>query len=212
MLLGKRIPARLIIIGLLLIASLGMAVYLGTMSSSRGIPFDLQGVLRPAPKPLQPFNLIDQAGQPFTLERLQDKWTMVFFGYTYCPDICPTTLAMMAEVYKRLDREPGVVPDTQVVFISVDPDRDGPGKLAEYVAYFDKRFSASTGKREEIDGLANQFGAGYRIEPSDSSDNYLISHTGSIFLVDPEARLQGSFSPPHDPKTIAAQYLRIRTL
>lgn len=208
----KRIPVRPIIIGLMLLVAIGMAVYLRTTPSHMAVPPDLQGVLRPTPKPLQPFSLVDHTGQPFTLERLRGNWTMLFFGYTYCPDICPTALAVLSAVFQRLDQHPTVTADTRVVFVSVDPQRDHPDKLAEYVAYFDKRFAAATGAVKGIDGLARQVGAGYQIEPEDESGNYLVSHTGSIFLVDPQARLLGAFSFPHDPKTITDQYLRIREL
>jgi protein SCO1/2 len=212
MAIGKSIFVRPIIIGLMLVAAIAMTVYLRTTPPPRAIPPELQGVLRPAPKPLRPFSLIDDSGQPFTLEDLQDKWTMLFFGYTYCPDICPTALAILSAVFQRLEQHPGVIPSTRVVFVSVDPQRDRPEKLAEYVAFFDKRFTAATGAVKEIDGLAQQVGAGYQIEPEDASGNYLVSHTGSIFLVDPQARLLGAFSFPHDPETITSQYLRIREL
>jgi len=208
----KKTIARPLIIGLILVAAIIMTIYLRTGSPLRSVPPELQGVLRPAPKPLQPFSLIDYGGQPFTLERMQGKWTLLFFGYTYCPDICPTALAMLSAVFQKLEQHPGVISETQVVFVSVDPQRDRPEKLAEYVPYFDKRFLAATGAVEEIDGLVRQVGAGYQIEPKDESGNYLVSHTGSIFLVDPKARLLGTFSFPHDPETITDQYLRIRKL
>ncbi len=209
---GKSISVRSLVIGLMLVAAIGMTVYLRTTPSHRAIPPDLLGVLRPAPKPLRHFSLIDHTGQPLTLDRLRGKWTMLFFGYTYCPDICPMALAVLSAVFQRLDRHPGVMPGTQVVFVSVDPRRDQPDKLASYVAHFDKRFIAATGEVREIDDLARQIGAGYQIEPEDESGNYLVSHTGSIFLVDPQARFVGAFSFPHDPETIASQYLRIREL
>ncbi len=176
------------------------------------MPVELQGVLWPAPKPLKAFSLTSHDLRPFTLDSLKGKWTMLFFGYTYCPDICPTALAILSAVFQNLERHEGVVPDTQVVFISVDPKRDPPERLAEYMAYFDKRFAAATGEVKEIDGLANQVGAGYQIEPGESSENYLVSHTGSIFLVDPDARLMGAFSFPHNAGVITDQYLKIRQL
>lgn len=210
--IGKGISSRPIIIALMLAAAIGMTLYLRITPPPRAIPPELQGVLRPAPKPLRPFSLVDHSGRPFTLDRLRDKWTLFFFGYTYCPDICPTALATLSVVFQRLEQHPGLIPGTQVVFVSVDPQRDRPEKLAEYVAYFDRRFIAATGAVAEIDGLARQLGAGYQIEPVDESGNYLVSHTGSIFLVDPQARLLGAFSFPHDPETITDQFLMIREL
>lgn len=211
---GKSIYVRPLIIGLLLVAALGMTIYLRTSPPPITIPSELQGVLRPAPKALREFNLVGHDGEPVTLDRLKSKWTLLFFGYTYCPDICPTALAVLSAMFQRLEQHPGVVSDTQVLFVSVDPQRDKPEKLAEYVAYFDKRFAAATGEVKEIDGLVRQIGAGYQIEPEeeDGSGNYLVSHTASIFLVDPQARLRGAFSFPHDPETLTELYLRIREL
>ncbi len=204
---------RSILIGAILVASVGMAVWLGTSPPRKAIPVELQAVLRPEPKALADFTLsAAPPGQSFTLERLRGKWTLLFFGYTYCPDICPTALATLSAVFRKLDQHPDVIEDTQVVFVSVDPGRDRPERLAEYVAYFDERFSAATGEVQEIDNLARQIGAGYQIEPADSSGNYLVSHTGSIFLVDPRANLVAAFSFPHDVETIVGQYLRIRGL
>lgn len=210
--IGAKVAYRSIAIGLIVVASVGMAVYLAKSPSHRAIPPELQAVLRPAPKALHEFNLAGHDGQRFTLDRLKNKWSMLFFGYTYCPDICPTALAVLSALFQRLEQHPGVIPDTQVVFVSVDPQRDRPERLAEYIAYFDERFVAATGEVAEIDGLVRQIGAGYQIEPEDSSGNYLVSHTGSIFLVDPQARLVGAFSFPHKPESIASQYLRIRGL
>ena len=209
---GKGVSAGTVIIGAILLAAVGMTAYLRTTPAHRAIPADLQGVLRPAPKALHTFSLSGPQGQRVTLDRLKGRWTMLFFGYTYCPDICPTTLATLSTVFQGLQTHPEVISDTQVLFVSVDPQRDRPEKLAEYVAYFDKRFTAATGAVEDIDGLAQQIGAGYQFEPGDASGNYLVAHTASIFLVDPQARLVGSFPFPHTPDTIIGQYLRIREL
>lgn len=208
-----RFAVRTILIGAILVASAGMAVWLAGSPPQKTIPMELQAVLRPEPKALTDFRLAaGPTGQPFTLERLKGKWTLLFFGYTYCPDICPTALATLSAVFRKLDQYPDVIKDTQVVFVSVDPGRDRPERLAEYVAYFDERFSAVTGEVQEIDNLAHQIGAGYQIEPADSSGNYLVSHTGSVFIVDPQARLVGAFSFPHNVETIVGQFLKIREL
>jgi len=209
---ATNVALRPILIGLILVVSFGIAAYLGTSPPRNTIPPELQGVLRPEPKALQDFGLVGSNGQPFTLERLEGKWTMLFFGYTYCPDICPTALAMLSAVFRQLEPHPEVLGNTQVVFISVDPRRDTPERLAEYVAYFDERFTAATGASEEVDNLVRQVGAGYQTEPADSSGNYLVSHTGSVFLVDPGANLVGAFSFPHQAATILGQYLKIREL
>lgn len=176
------------------------------------VPPELQGLLRPEPRPLQPFTLMDQYGQTATRDRFRDNWTFVFFGYTYCPDICPTTLSTLAGVMRELRAGPETASVARVVFVSVDPERDTAETLEKYLAFFDEEFTGFTGSKQAIDDLALQFGAGYIIEPERAPNDYLITHTSSIFLVDPQARLRAAFSPPHDPQTIAEQFRQIKAL
>lgn len=202
-----------ILIGLLLITGMALSVIFlkPTPSNTPVIPAELQAVLWPQPKPLQPFTLTDQHRQPFGLERLKGKWSFLFIGYTHCPDICPTTLSAISSTFKLLDR-PEVKTNTQVVFVSVDPERDTLEHLASYMAYFNPEFLGVTGKQENIDEFVKQLGAGYSKDSPDESGNYQVSHTSSIFLINPAGEVMGAFSMPHDPKTIAAQYLQIRAL
>lgn len=172
-------------------------------------PAELLGVLRPEPKLLAPIRLIDQDGAAFSTENLKGKWSFVFFGYTYCPDVCPMTLSMLKAVDKHLD-DSGNSEDTQVLFVSVDPARDTPEKLAEYIAFFNKDFLAATGEKTEIDKFAQQLGAGYIIDPETAPGVYAVSHTSAIFLIDPQARLVATFSQPHNPETIVQLYFQIR--
>lgn len=178
----------------------------------RTVPPELQGVLRPVPKPLQAFELGDQHQQPFNLEDLRGKWSFVFFGYTYCPDICPTTLSTLTGVTSRLENDPQGLSDIQVVFVSVDPGRDTPEVLRDYLRYFNTAFRGITGTQQAVVSLAGQFGAGFVKEEESGPGQYLISHTSSIFLVDPNAQLQAAFSPPHDPGTIVELFRQIRAL
>ena len=187
-----------------------LALVLWWMYPEKPIPPELQGVLRPHPKPLQAFELIDQRNRPFTLERLRDKWSMVFFGYTYCPDICPTTLSTLSAVAGKLRSESLAIGNEQVVFVSVDPERDLPETLAGYLKYFDETFVGATGSKSAIDQVTGQFNAGYIKEAETQSGEYLVSHTSSIFLVDPDTHLVAVFAPPHDPDTIVEQYRLVR--
>lgn len=180
--------------------------------SNRATPPTLQGVLRPQPKTLQVFDLIDQREQSFGLDRLRGKWSFVFFGYTYCPDICPTTLATLTAVVKRLKNDPQGPANIQVVFVSVDPQRDKPELIKAYLKYFDETFLGVTGVPQEIDALIRQFGADYVREPETKSGEYLVSHTSSIFLVGPRTRLLAAFPPPHYPNTVVEQFRQIRSL
>jgi len=182
------------------------------MLPDKTVPRELQGVLRPEPKPLQAFELSDQYGQAFNLDSLKGKWSFVFFGYTYCPDICPTTLSTLTGVIKQLQADPHRLSNIQVAFVSVDPQRDTPDLLESYLKYFNEAFQGVTGAVQDIDSLTRQFGAGYMKEPETVPGQYLVSHTSSIFLVDPHGQLLAAFSPPHDPNTIVEQFLQIRSL
>jgi len=147
----------------------------------------------------------------FNQERFKGKWTLDFFGYTSCPDICPATLYVLNSVQGLLEDETGEVPDDmQVVFISVDPERDTTEKLAAYITHFNKKFIGATADKTEIDKLTRQFGAGYILEPETAPGHYLVAHTSAIFLVDPFGRLIASFSQPHYPKTITSQFQKIQ--
>lgn len=169
----------------------------------------VEGFLWPDPRALTPFELVDQDGAPFDLARLQGRWTLLFFGYTYCPDVCPATLAALAEVHSLLVAE-DATRDLQVVFVSVDPQRDTPARLAEYVRYFDPVFIGATGSDEALRGLTRQLGViAFRGE-ADADGNYLVDHTAALLLLDDQARLVGLFRAPHQPDDIAGRVRMIR--
>ena len=206
---SKKIPiGTIVIFGFFLLV---MAVtYVMTKPPER--PAELEGVLRPDFRLLQPFKLTDHNNAVFDEQRLQGKWNFVFFGYTSCPDVCPATLYVLKSVHGLLVDETGKIPDDmQVIFVSVDPARDTPEKLAEYITYFNKDFIGATADKAEIDKLAMQFGAGYILEDEIEPGIYNVAHTSAIFLVDPYGRLAASFSQPHQPTTIVSQYKKIRT-
>ncbi|MDA9982478.1 SCO family protein [Gammaproteobacteria bacterium] len=176
------------------------------------VPQELAGVLRPAPRPLQPFVFKDQTGKLFTQAELEGKWSFLFFGYTYCPDICPTTLTVLTSMIDSLEIQSASTEDVQVVFVSVDPQRDKPEILEKYLSYFHDDFIGITAGQEETRVFADQFGAMFFKEQNMGPDNYLMAHTSSIFLVGPGVEVVASFSPPHDPGTIASQFQAIRGL
>ncbi len=176
------------------------------------VPQELIGVLRPVSRPLQPFVFKDQTGEPYTQANLDGKWTFLFFGYTYCPDICPTTLTVLSSLMDDLGVQIDTAGDVQVILVSVDPQRDQPEQLAQYLSYFNQDFIGITAGQDETLALAEQFGAMFFREEGTDSENYLMAHTGSIFLVNPETEFVASFSPPHDHQTIATQFETIRGL
>ncbi len=168
------------------------------------------------PVPLPSFSLNDQNGNEFTQWSLSRKWTFMFFGYTFCPDVCPMALVDLNDVYQDLVEKGDLVEaqfevNTQVVFVSVDPERDGVDMLKEYISHFNENFIAVTGKPEVIDSLARPIGVAYRRAPgTDSEGDYFIDHSASFLLIDPLGRLRATFSPPHDPVHIAEDFRKIR--
>ena len=180
-------------------------------SKSSNPPQDLMGVLRVEPKQLNSFKLIKQNGQLINKNLFEDKWSFVFVGYTSCPDICPITLHVLNKVTDILGKEQAeILPDTQVVFVSVDPGRDTVDGLSDYVTFFNKDFVGLTGDKKNIDNFTQQFGAGYMRGQEISPGEYLVAHTSAIFLVAPGAKLVASFSQPHNPEAIVALYKKIR--
>ncbi len=165
------------------------------------------------PRPLPAFELIDQSGAAFGPDRLRGQWTFLFFGFVNCPDVCPTTLSMLAGVRTRIaggDANvslPGEVP--QVVLVSVDPGRDTPPVLARYVAHFDPSFTGVTGSPADIETLTRALGVAVFVGPPGADGSYAVDHTAAIFLVDPEGRVAALFNTPHEAGAIARDYRSI---
>lgn len=189
---------------------LGSAAWWWGFGHTPAPPPELVNVVLPAPKALAPFQLTGNDGAPFGPKALQDRWTVLFFGYTHCPDICPTTLLTLQQVRQRLEGQPAVLADTQFLFVSVDPKRDTPEHLDNYVRFFDPSFVAATGERSEIDRLVGLAGAVYMFEGDTAGDDYIVNHSATLYLVDPEGRLVARISPPHAVEEVVDLYLRIR--
>lgn len=168
------------------------------------------------PVNLPEFTLINHNGKEFTRRDLFGKWTFVFFGYIHCPDVCPMALVDLNDVYTRLAEQGKLIEaeykvPTQVLFVSVDPERDTVEELKEYVPYFNKDFIGLTGKKEVIDSVAGPMGVGYRKVPvKDEEEDYLVDHTASFMLLDPLGGMRAIFSPPHEPEQITEDFLNIR--
>jgi len=193
------IPPKVILIVLIII---GLQQYLSHERKKTAPANKTNAVSAPA-MPLSDFRLIDQKGRSFTPENLKNRWSFVFFGYMNCPDICPTTLSIMQQVWRQLRADKADMKQRQMIFVSVDPERDQPQQLQDYLAYFDPTFIGVTGNPDEIDKLANQTGILYGYEDADEeTGNYIVNHNVQILLFDPQARLQTALSPPFDSATI----------
>lgn len=164
------------------------------------------GTLLEPPRPLPTFSLTDQHGKSFDNASLRDAWSFMFFGFTHCPDVCPTTLRLLAQVQQTLsDLDPKLRP--RVTLVSVDPKRDTPEQLAKYVSFFGPDFRGVTGSVEDIDAFTRQIGVPVAITPV--GDSYTVDHSGAIFLIDPKGAIRALFSPPHTAATLADDYRRI---
>jgi len=168
--------------------------------------------LFPAPKPLVDFAFTDHENRVFDLSRLKGKWSFLFFGYTHCPDICPTTLATLARVRENIAKSAAGAKDVQFVFISVDPNRDTAGKLRQYVTFFDATFLGVTGDDAQLGNLAGQLGAAYQVEVKPTTENYPVYHSAAVFLVDPQARYHAVLAPPFDAEGISRRFEVLRAL
>ena len=149
------------------------------------------------------FMLTDHDEERFDLSQHRGDAFLIFFGYTYCPDACPLTLSRLAAVYNVLDLEPGQ--NVRTLYITVDPSRDTPEQLREYLAYFSSvDVLGLTGSREEIDQVADRYGVLYKLQDANEAGHYLVAHTTTLFLVDREGRLRYRFHPSDSPEYIAA--------
>ena len=157
------------------------------------------------------FSLTDHHSRPFSLADLRGKWSLIFFGFVNCPDVCPGTLFELQKVNETLQQELQAATDQpQILFISVDPERDTAAKLEQYLAYFDPGFIGITGDQVQLMPLTLQLGIAYRIEEHEpGTPQYDVAHSASILLTDPEGRLYGVFPAPHDAKKISADLLAV---
>ena len=147
------------------------------------------------------FELQDQRGEVFRLEKLEGRPAMLFFGYTYCPDICPITLSKMTAVYRLLDLEPM---DLQTIFITVDPERDTQEKLAEYLAYFQIGALGLTGTPDKIDAVVRQYGGYYTLNKQEESADYFADHSTYTYLIDQQGQVRFLFRQGDSPEYMAA--------
>jgi protein SCO1/2 len=166
------------------------------------------GTWLPRPKTIGDFHLTDNVGQPFSLHDLQGKPTLVFFGFTHCPDVCPTTLLKLAQITKA-----ATVPGLRVVFVTVDPARDTPPVVGLYVHAFDSGFIGLTGDNQAIVKLAAEFGVAVNKVDLPGGD-YTMDHSAVVFLLNTHGQVAGIFTPPFDTTRFvedldrAAPYLR----
>jgi len=162
------------------------------------------------PRNFGDLQLTDHRGKAFTRERFEGKWSLVFFGFTYCPDVCPTTMAFLNEFMGQL--EGTEAEDTQVVLVSVDPARDTVEQLADYVPYFNPEFIGVTGEFLDIHRFATALNTPFRKVPGQDEDNYVIDHSSNVVLINPRGDYHGFFKAPLDQAKMKVTYRSARVL
>jgi protein SCO1/2 len=151
-----------------------------------------RGTVLDPPKPIQDFALTDQNGGTFRLGDQQGNVVLLFFGYTFCPDVCPTTLGTWKRVHETLGAD---AQDVRFVFVTVDPERDTPERLKQHLEAFGSDFIGLTGSPEELQPVYQAFGVYFEKDAeTESAAGYLVNHTASTFVIDPEGRWRLKFS------------------
>lgn len=163
------------------------------------------GVVVDPPRALQRFELSDHLKQPFSRDRFKGRWTLVMIGFTHCPDICPTGLSQLAILRQRLLESDA---ELEVLFVSVDPERDTSDVLANYIGFFGDDLTAVSGEQEQLQRLADSLEFAWVKVPL-GQDRYTVDHSGALALINPQARLVGYFLPPLELDAIEADLGRI---
>ncbi|WP_051361717.1 SCO family protein [Solimonas soli] len=196
--------------GLLIAVASATALALGMLAAiwlQKPATVALQsGTLLQQPRPLGEFQAVDQDGAPAGRAQFEGHWTLIFPGFTSCPDVCPTTLALLKNVMAGLGDDAGKL---RVTFLSVDPERDTPARLKQYVQYFDPAFTALAPTPEQLKAIAQQLGVAYAKVPGATPDSYTMDHSAALILIDPQARIAGYLTPPFDVARLSAD---LRTL
>ena len=195
------------VMAVLVILAAGTGFYISLKQSQNRLEQNAvaQGLFWPNPKRIKDFSSKDHNDKVFGLNQMSGKWSFVFFGYTNCPDICPITMSVMADVYQKLVVE---FEDIQIIFVTVDPERDTTNKLSSYVSYFNKDFIGLHDEPKNENSLIGQIGIAYYYNKE--NENYLVDHSASIFVIDPKMRLVTKLSPPHQSEKIIDQFKNIK--
>ncbi|PYY86304.1 SCO family protein [Pseudomonas sp. TKO26] len=185
---------------------LGLTVNKVLSGKGQGDPtalIDAGIILLPQSRTLPALKMLDQDGQPVVIDELKGKWSLLFFGYTFCPDICPTTLAQLRQIKSELPKE--AVDKLQVILVSVDPNRDTPQQLKQYLGYFDKDFKGLTASSvEDLQKLANAVSIPF-IPADTSKPNYTVDHSGNLAVIGPDGRQRGFIRAPLNNQKLVAQ-------
>ena len=185
-------------VGIAIVLAVAVGAGVALYERSRDPPTLRAGTALPDPRQIADFTFIDENRRPFNRKNLEGHWSLLFTGFTHCPDVCPTTIALMAELSRKISRD-----DLQFVFVSVDPERDTPEVVAAYLAHFDPALVGATGTLPEMERFTAALGLAQVRNPGAGGD-YTVDHSTALVLIDPRARIAGYFQAPHDRDAIAA--------
>ena len=202
--LGRALPTAAI---LLAAFAAGLGLYLGGLWYAPQQPALQAGLLYPVPREIPEFTLAGADGRALHLADWKGRWTLVFFGYASCPDVCPTTLATLKQAMATVKSD-GAGDRVRVDFISVDPQRDKPEALKRYVEFFSPDFVAASGSDEELTRLGRALGLVFARTPL-ADGTYSVDHSASVVIVDPQGHVAGMFRPPYEAAKIAADLLTL---
>lgn len=200
---GIGIGAVLLVLGVML----GQLVF---KPGGGSLPPDLAATYLPEGRPIVGIQMTDHHNKKFDESRFKGKWSFMFFGFTQCPDVCPAVLLVMKSVWNKLPAKARQAPQPQMIFVSVDPDRDTPALLKEYVAFYHPEFIGITGTHDKLDILTTQLSALYGYEDGEGEDEYTVTHSAQIILIDPKGNMRAVFNTPHAPDAILKAFVSIR--
>lgn len=183
----------------------GLALGLYTAKQQQSGQQQISGFVFPKPEPLSDIKLIGQDKLDLTTDSFKGHWTFVYVGYTFCPDACPITLTTMNQTYELLGDTVDSAP-ARMMLVSVDPQRDTPERLEEYVKYFNPSFIGATGTDDNLRHFANQTRSLYSLPEDRSDGEYLVDHSSSIILINPDAAVHAIFTPPQAADAMAADF------
>lgn len=194
------------------ILAMSAGVWLGQSNKATNSlkPEKIQGVILPEAKAINDFNLLNHLGEKINKASFTNHWSLIFIGYTHCPDICPTTLTLLNQVDGFMREQKFQAPE--FIFMSIDPERDTVESMNEYVKYFNKDFTGLTGSLDQITQFSQQLSAYFRKAAGGSgdinADDYLMDHSSTFMLINPQGNLQAYLTAPHLPGTIIESILK----
>ena len=193
-----------IIVVVIAVLAAGAGAYLARASRTADAPALESGTFLPTPKVLADFRLVDTKGAPATVATLRGHPTLVFFGFTHCPEVCPTALFDMSEIFTRLGPDADKI---NALFVTVDPERDTPAALKDYLSSFDPHLIGVGGDTDALAAVAKAYRVYYKKVPLKDGD-YTMDHTAIVYLMDKTGAFVAPFSLKRRPEESAADLRR----